>query len=232
MKGIGSAAVGVLFNAVHPRVTSESLNDTGAASVVVAAAESWRIVHYVSVTASLVGVAAVVPILVDGLDGSSRWSIIATVRLAITTRSSCFRWARWARHQDGSRSGGRTPRGDRDTLMGSALRSVDVSVLEVIMIGYFGVIATVIGSRRGRAVSSESGSVCDDCGRSAGRAMWSVAGAVRQAHHALVPRVLDGVAGDVHDLAGARIDRAVAQRRQGGQNMSPLTHYVLRVCGR
>ena len=150
MAGIGSAAIAVLFNAIHPRATSESLNDTPELLRIVAASDSWRIVHFVSVVASLVGVAAVVAILWSMvLDGSSRWPIIATVLLVITTPTLLLSVGldgfaiktvadRWADAQT---------LGDRNTLMtaATALRSVDVAVLNVVMIGHFGLIAIVVG---------------------------------------------------------------------------------------
>lgn len=145
--GLGSAAVAVVFNAIHPRATSESLNDIPELLRLVAASDSWRVVHLASVVASLVGVAAIVSILWSiMLEGSNRWPVTALVLIVITTptlllsvgldgfaiKTVADRWA---------------AAGGDQSLLGAAtaLRSVDVAVLNVVMIGHFGLIAILLG---------------------------------------------------------------------------------------
>lgn len=146
--GLGSAAVAVLFNAIHPRATSESLNDITELLRIVSASGSWRLVHLASVVASLVGVVAIVAILWSMvLHGSNRWPLAALVLLVITTptlllsvgldgfaiKTVADRWAA---------AGG----GDQSLVTAAtALRSVDVAVLNVVMIGHFGLIAILLG---------------------------------------------------------------------------------------
>ena len=110
---------------------------------------SWRLVHLVSVFATLVGAAAIVAILWSMmLAGSSRWPMVAFVSLVITTpilllsvgldgfatKSIADRWAASAL-------------GDRQMLVpaATALRSVDVAVLNLVMVGQFGVTAILLG---------------------------------------------------------------------------------------
>jgi hypothetical protein len=115
----------------------------------VSASDSWRTVHLASVLATLVGVGAIVAILWSmALGGSRRWPIIALVSLVITTpvlllsvgldgfaiKSVADRWA------DAGAA-------DRQTLLtaATALRSVDVAVLDIVMIGQFGLTAILLG---------------------------------------------------------------------------------------
>ena len=98
--------------------------------------------------ATLVGVAAIVAILWSMmLRGSSRWPAIALVVLAITTpilllsvgldgfaiKAIADRWA--------------DAGGDRETLAAAAvaLRGADIAVLDVVMIGQFGLTAILLG---------------------------------------------------------------------------------------
>jgi len=144
-----SAIVAVVFNAVHPRASSRSLNDVEELLRIVAASRSWRLVHLASVAATLGGVAAIVVILWSmARQGRSRWPVVAFVSLAVTTpilllsvgvdgfaiKAVADRWA--------SAAGG-----DRETLLAAAtaLRSADVAVLDLVMLGQFGVTAILIG---------------------------------------------------------------------------------------
>lgn len=148
LAGMLSALVAVAFNAIHPRAPSDSLNDTRELLRIVAASRSWRLVHLASVVATLAGVAAIVAVLWSMvLQGSNRWPAVAFVLLVLTTptlllsvgldgfamKSIADRWA------DAS--------ANRETLMSAAtaLRSVDVAVLDIVMIGQFGLTAILLG---------------------------------------------------------------------------------------
>lgn len=137
------------FNAIHPRASPESLNDVTALLPIVAASRSWRLVHLASVLATLAGVAAIVAVLWSMVRHSpGRWPVVALIALVLTTptlllsvgldgfaiKSVADRWA------------GATG-ADRDVLTAAAtaLRSVDVAVLDVVMIGQFGLTATLLG---------------------------------------------------------------------------------------
>lgn len=156
--------VAVVFNAVHPRASSRALNDTGELLRIVAASRSWRLVHLVSVAATLVGVGAIVAVLWSAVrTGPSRWPVVALLSLVITTptlllsvgldgfaiKSVADRWAA----ADGA---------DREVLMAAAtaLRSADVAVLDLVMVGHFGVTAILLGmaswtsARYGRAIGA------------------------------------------------------------------------------
>ncbi len=150
LAGMGSAVVAVVFNAVHPRASSESLNDTEELLRIVAGSGSWRLVHLASVAATLAGVVAIVAILWSMVRrGSSRWPVVAFVVLVLTTptlllsvgldgfaiKSVADRWAAAAVE-------------NRESLMAAAtaLRSVDVAVLDVVMIGQFGLTAIALGA--------------------------------------------------------------------------------------
>lgn len=141
--------VAVVFNAIHPRATARSLNDTAELLRIVSGSGSWRVVHLVSVVATLAGAGAIVAILWSMvLDGSRPAPLIALTSLVLTTpvlllsvgidgfaiKSIADRWADAAA-------------GDRELLLtaGTALRSVDVAVLNVVMIGQFGVTAFLLG---------------------------------------------------------------------------------------
>ena len=147
--GVGSAVVAVIFNAVHPRATSSSLNDVVELLRIVSRSGSWRLVHVASVVATLGGVAAIVAVLWSILlAGSPRWAVIAFVSLVITTpilllsvgidgfaiKAIADRWARAAP-------------ADRPALeaAATALRGVDVGVLNLVMLGQFGLTAILIG---------------------------------------------------------------------------------------
>ena len=114
-----------------------------------ATSRSWRVVHLASVVATLAGVTAIVAILWSMLlGGSSRWPVVAFVLLVLTTpilllsvgldgfaiKSIADRWANTTAH-------------DRDMLLAAAtaLRTVDVVVLDLVMIGQFGLTAVVLG---------------------------------------------------------------------------------------
>jgi hypothetical protein len=98
--------------------------------------------------ATLAGVAAIVAVLWSMvLQGSNRWPAVALVLLVLTTptlllsvgldgfaiKSIADRWA--------------DPSANRETLMSAAtaLRSVDVAVLDIVMIGQFGLTAILLG---------------------------------------------------------------------------------------
>ena len=147
--GISSALVGVVVNAVHPRASSRSLENTAELLRIVSGSGSWRAVHLVSLLAVLVGVAAVVVILWSMVrNGSRTWPVVAFVLLLVTTpvlllsvgldgfaiKSVADRWAEAAG-------------GERARLLASAtaLRSVDVAVLNLVMIGQFGVTTGLLG---------------------------------------------------------------------------------------
>lgn len=149
--GLGSAVVAVVFNAIHPRASSRSLNDTAELLRIVAGSRSWRLVHLASVLATLVGMGAIVVILWSMLlRGPGRWPVVAFVSLVVTTptlllsvgldgfaiKSVADRWAAAA-------VGG----ADRDALVAAAtaLRSVDVAVLDLVMIGQFGITTVLLG---------------------------------------------------------------------------------------
>ena len=146
---MASAVVAVVFNAIHPRASSESLNNVAELLRIVSRSGSWRLVHLVSVLATLVGVIAIVAILWSMvLEGSRRWPAIALVSLVVTTpilllsvgldgfaiKSVADRWAK-------------AGVGGRETLLGAAtaLRSVDVAVLDIVMIGQFGITTVLLG---------------------------------------------------------------------------------------
>ena len=141
--------IAVAFNAIHPRASSDSLNDTTELLRIVAGSRSWRVVHLASIAATLVGVAAIVAILWSMvLHSPGRWPVVAFVVLVITTpilllsvgldgfaiKSVADRWAK-------------AVNGDRDTLLAAAtaLRTVDVVVLDVVMLGQFGLTAILLG---------------------------------------------------------------------------------------
>lgn len=143
----------VVFNAVHPRASAAALNDTTELLRIVSASDGWRVVHFASVVATLVGAVAIVAILWSVvLDGSKRWPFIALVSLVLTTpvlllsvgldgfaiKSIADRWA----HSAGA---------DRQMLVtaATALRSVDVAVLDVVMVGHFGLTAILLGVASG-----------------------------------------------------------------------------------
>lgn len=147
--GIASAVVAVTFNAIHPRASSKSLNDVPELLRIVAGSRSWHVVHLASVLATLLGVLAIVAVLWSMvLNGPSRWPVVAFVVLVLTTpmllvsvtldgfaiKSIADRWAHAAV-------------GDRDTLLAAAtaLRTVDVAVLDAVMIGQFGITAVLVG---------------------------------------------------------------------------------------
>jgi hypothetical protein len=134
---------------VHPRASSGSLNDILELLRIVSASDSWRVVHLASIVATLVGVMAIVVILWSMvLEGSRRWPFIALLSLVVTTpvlllsvgldgfaiKSVADRWA-------DARGG------DRQTLLAAAtaLRSVDVAVLDLVMVGQFGLTAILLG---------------------------------------------------------------------------------------
>ena len=139
--------IAVVFNAIHPRASSASLNDTTALLRIVAGSGSWRVVHLASVAATLTGAVAVVIILWSmTLQGSNRWAVVALLLVVITTpillrsvgldgfhKSIADRWAHAG--------------GDRDMVVSAAtaLRSVDIAVLNVVMIGQFGLTAVLLG---------------------------------------------------------------------------------------
>lgn len=143
----------VVFNAVHPRASAASLNDTTELLRIVSASDGWRVVHFASVVATLVGAVAIVAILWSMVHhGSKRWPLIALVSLVLTTpvlllsvgldgfaiKSIADRWA----HSAGA---------DREMLVtaATALRSVDVAVLDVVMVGHFGLTAILLGIASG-----------------------------------------------------------------------------------
>ncbi len=147
--GIASAVIAVVFNAIHPRASSKSLNDTAELLRIVAGSGSWRLVHLASVVATLAGVAAIVAILWSStLDGATHWPVVAFVLLVLTTptlllsvgldgfaiKAVADRWA--------TASGT-----DRDMLISAAtaLRSTDIAVLDIVMLGQFGLTAIVVG---------------------------------------------------------------------------------------
>ena len=147
--GLLSAAIAVAFNAIHPRASSASLNDVPELLRIVAGSGTWRVVHLASVAATLIGVAAIVAILWSMvLTGPSRWPVVAFVLVVLTTpilllsvgldgfaiKSIADRWA--------NASGA-----DRDMLLtaATALRTIDVVVLDIVMIGQFGLTAIVLG---------------------------------------------------------------------------------------
>ena len=147
--GIVSAVVGVVFNAVHPRASSRSLEDTTEHLRIVSGSGSWRVVHLVSAVAVLVGVVAIAIILWSMVrHGSRRWPYLALALVIITTplllvsvgldgfaiKSVADRWA--------DASGGQ-----RQALLTAAtsLRSVDVAALDLVMISQFGLTALVLG---------------------------------------------------------------------------------------
>jgi hypothetical protein len=153
LAGVLSAVTAVVFNAVHPRASAASLNDTTELLRIVSASDSWRVVHFASVLATLVGAVSIVAILWSMvLDGSKRWPLIALVSLVLTTpvlllsvgldgfaiKSIADRWADAAG-------------ADRQMLLtaATALRSVDVAVLDVVMIGHFGLTAILLGIASG-----------------------------------------------------------------------------------
>ena len=142
--------VAVAFNAIHPRASSASLNDVTELLRIVAASRSWRLVHLASVVATLAGVVAIVAVLWSMvLDGSSRWPVIALVALVLTTptlllsvgvdgfaiKSVADRWA-----------GAAGPDRELLTAAATALRSVDVAVLNIVMVGQFGLTAILLGA--------------------------------------------------------------------------------------
>lgn len=141
--------VAVAFNAIHPRASADSLNDVTALLRIVAGSRSWRLVHFASVVATLAGVIAIVALLWSMvLHGSRRWPVVALLAIVLTTptlllsvgidgfaiKSVADRWAMAA----GS---------DRDLLTSAAtaLRSVDVAVLNLVMIGQFGLTTVLLG---------------------------------------------------------------------------------------
>jgi len=107
------------------------------------------VVHLASVAATLIGVAAIGAILWSMvLTGRSRWPVIGFVLVVLTTpilllsvgldgfaiKSVADRWAKAAG-------------ADRDMLLtaATALRTIDVVVLDIVMIGQFGLTAIVLG---------------------------------------------------------------------------------------
>lgn len=147
--GLASAVIAVVFNAIHPRASSRSLNDIPELLRIVAGSGSWRLVHLASVVATVAGVGAIVAVLWSMvLDGPSRWPVVALVSLMVTTpilllsvgldgfaiKSVADRWAA-------------AGAGDRETLVAAAtaLRSVDVAVLDLVMLGQFGLTAVLLG---------------------------------------------------------------------------------------
>jgi hypothetical protein len=146
--GILSAVIAVVFNAIHPRASSKSLDDVGELLRIVAGSRSWRLVHLASIVAAVAGVLAIVAVLWSMvLQGSNRWPVVAFVALLMTTptlllsvsldgfaiKTVADRWAVVA--------------ADRNVLLGAAtaLRSVDVAVLNLVMIGHFGITAILLG---------------------------------------------------------------------------------------
>lgn len=139
----------MVFNAIHPRASSRSLNDNAELLRIVAASRSWRLVHLASIAATLAGVGAVVVVLWSMVQrGRSRWPVVAFVSLVLTTpvlllsvsldgfaiKSVADRWAA-------------TGAADREVLMAAAtaLRSTDVAVLNLVMVGQFGLTAVLLG---------------------------------------------------------------------------------------
>ena len=150
---MGSAVVAVVFNAIHPRASAGSLNDTAELLRLVSGSRSWRLVHLASVAATLVGFAAIVAILWSvhlGGGGSNRWPAISLVVLVVTTpilllsvgidgfamKTVADRWAAAAANPT-----------QQDTLVSVAtgMRSVDVAVLNLVMVGQFGITAVLLG---------------------------------------------------------------------------------------
>lgn len=147
--GLLSALMAVVFNAIHPRASATSLNDIGELLRIVSRSDSWRLVHLGSVAATLAGAVAIVAILWSMvLAGSRRWPVVALVSLVFTTpillmsvgldgfaiKSVADRWA----HAGAA---------DRQSLLtaATALRSVDVAVLDLVMIGQFGITTILLG---------------------------------------------------------------------------------------
>lgn len=142
--------VAVVFNAIHPRASAGSLNDVPELLRIVSGSRSWRLVHLASVGATLLGVAAIVALLWSMvLQGSTRWPVVAFVLLVMTTPvlllsvgldgfAIKFVADRWAHAASGA---------DRESLVSAAtaLRSVDVAVLDLVMVGQFGVTAIGLG---------------------------------------------------------------------------------------
>ena len=147
--GVVSAVVAVVFNAIHPRATSRSLNDVGELLRIVSASGSWRPVHLASVAAVLLGALAVVAILWSMLlHGSTRWPVVALVSLVLTTpvlllsvttdgfaiKAVADRWAH-------------AGAGERETMLAAAtaVRNVDVALVDVEMMAHFGLTAILVG---------------------------------------------------------------------------------------
>lgn len=147
--GVASAAVAVAFNALHPRAPSDRLNDVEELLRLVSRSGDWRIVHLVSVLATLVGVGAIVAILWSmSLGGSRRWPAIALASLVVTTpvlllsvavdgfaiKAVADQWARATGAPAASLLAAAT-----------ALRSLDEAVLDAVMITQFGLTTVLLG---------------------------------------------------------------------------------------
>ena len=147
--GVLSAVVAIVFNAIHPRASSSALNDVAELLRLVGGSRSWRFVHLASVLATLLGTVAIVAVLWSMLlQGPGRWPVVAGVLLAFTTpilllsvgldgfaiKSVADRWV------DAGPA-------EREGLLAAAtaLRSVDVAALNLVMIGQFGLTAIALG---------------------------------------------------------------------------------------
>lgn len=144
-----SAAVALVFNGFHPRVPGQSLNDLDAVLRVVAASGEWRLVHLVSVAASLVGALAIVAILWSmSLAGPSRWPAVACASLVLTVpvlllsvatdgfavKAAADRWAA---------AGGEEA--EHLLAAGAAVRSLDEALLDLVMVTNFGLTTILLG---------------------------------------------------------------------------------------
>jgi hypothetical protein len=148
--GIVGAIGAVGINAFHPRLSSDSLNDIHVLLSTAAKSHTWRGLHLAGILITIVAMAGAAALLRSmALDGAGHWPLIAFVSSFVTGPLVLFSLSidgfaikavadQWTATAAGA---------DRDGLFNAAvaLRSLDITVLSLIMVGYFGVTAVLTG---------------------------------------------------------------------------------------
>ena len=148
--GIVGSVGGVAVNAVHPRVGAGELDDITALLDKVASSGAWRLVHAAAIVTVLLGLVAIGAVLrAMSLEGSNRWVLVTLVSTAITAPllllslsvdgfaipSIADRWAGASAADQGSL-----------LTTAQAVRDVDIAILDIAMLGHFGVTALFVGA--------------------------------------------------------------------------------------
>jgi hypothetical protein len=164
LAGMVAAVGGVVLNLGHPRVPSADLNDTEALLREVAGSAAWRPLHLGTLVVVVLGVAGLVAVVRSmTLRGDATWPLVALGSALVTTPVLLASLAldgfavpavadRWAA-AGGVAAGGVAAGGGADDAAGragvlaaaEAVRSVDLALLNLALIGHFGVTALASG---------------------------------------------------------------------------------------